>query len=253
MREAAHTLGGRCQHPSPVPFVTCDPQTARRRRWPRRCVSVGGAHVLNASSSLTTALAHSGWCSPLQALGNMRTVRAYAMEVGEVELYREALGRAGAAHRWLGVQIGVFQGTHGRLPRPWSDWRWGSCGGAGEAWLRSRPDDAGLLGHVPERALPRRLTGGQRHPHARPADVLPDVDPDDAKVTGYALPAERSLSAPSPPHRARSGTCLAPPPQQRSWSCRPASTKPWPPARACTSTSAGSPSWPSAAATSRQR
>jgi len=44
----------------------------------------------------------------------MRTVRAYAMEVGEVELYREALGRAGEAHRWLGIQIGVFQGTHGR-------------------------------------------------------------------------------------------------------------------------------------------
>ena len=40
----------------------------------------------------------------------MRTVRAYAMEDAEVERYQAAGALAGAAHRWLGVHIGVFQG-----------------------------------------------------------------------------------------------------------------------------------------------
>jgi hypothetical protein len=41
----------------------------------------------------------------------MRTVRAYAMEHAEAARYSDAGLVAGAAHRWLGLHVGIFQGS----------------------------------------------------------------------------------------------------------------------------------------------
>ena len=44
-----------------------------------------------------------------ECVGNIRTVRAFAMEEGELELYSEELNKARLLNEKLGLGIGLFQ------------------------------------------------------------------------------------------------------------------------------------------------
>eukprot|EP00123_Amoebidium_parasiticum_P017355 comp23816_c0_seq1/m.41469 comp23816_c0_seq1/g.41469 ORF comp23816_c0_seq1/g.41469 comp23816_c0_seq1/m.41469 type:complete len:716 (-) comp23816_c0_seq1:285-2432(-) len=46
-----------------------------------------------------------------ESIGNMRTVRAFAMEDHEIATYTEEVNKAASINTWLGIGIGLFQGA----------------------------------------------------------------------------------------------------------------------------------------------
>ena len=53
-----------------------------------------------------------------EAVGNVRTVRAFAMEDSETECYGREVDRSRDLHIRLGIGIGCFQVRHSRADRP---------------------------------------------------------------------------------------------------------------------------------------